>query len=248
MAHAETIVTLLRDRGGSLCDDCLAALTGITPRQTARAVALRLAANGVAKRDEFGMCGKCRQPRHCTFLPGANAAISAAPAIVGSFVGGSSDSVARVASITPDSHMSHADRPWHWEGHVQAAVERWLREHGWTIDQAVDTASKQQGTDLVATLGERRLWVTVKGFPDSATNSTAPTQARHWFSGAMFDVIVYRERPCRRDRRCLPRSVSDIPQQRPARRLVPAGREFQVLVGGQERRRQRAAWVTSPGS
>jgi len=32
------------------------------------------------------------------------------------------------------------------------------------------------------------LWVSVKGYPEKSPN----VQARHWFSGAVFDLLLYR--------------------------------------------------------
>ena len=34
----------------------------------------------------------------------------------------------------------------------------------------------------------KRLWLTVKGYPEKSTH----TQARHWFAQCLFDLIVYR--------------------------------------------------------
>jgi hypothetical protein len=52
--------------------------------------------------------------------------------------------------------------PWYWEGNVQATVARFLVSEGWVIESVADTASRQQGIDLMATNGARRLAVEVK--------------------------------------------------------------------------------------
>jgi hypothetical protein len=67
---------------------------------------------------------------------------------------------------------------------------------GWTIQSAADTISRQRGIDLVATRGERRLAVEVKGFPGTVyargsragqPKPTRPTlQARHWLAEAFL--------------------------------------------------------------
>jgi hypothetical protein len=36
---------------------------------------------------------------------------------------------------------------------------------------------------------DRELWISVKGYPESS----AYVQARHWFAGAVFDLILYRD-------------------------------------------------------
>jgi hypothetical protein len=33
------------------------------------------------------------------------------------------------------------------------------------------------------------MWVSVKGWPEKSVN----TQARHWFSGAIFDLVLYKD-------------------------------------------------------
>lgn len=51
-----------------------------------------------------------------------------------------------------------------------------------------DTESRAPGKDIIALSPDgRELWVSVKGFPENSPN----TQARHWFSGAVFDLILY---------------------------------------------------------
>lgn len=174
MSNADAVRNALIGIGHALCDDCLAAASNVQPRQTARSIARQLASAGELFRDEFGLCGKCHKHKQTTAARGQ---------------GGVTTSIRE----TPKRADTSA-RPWHWEGHVQAAVEAWLVGRGWTITQAVDTASKQQGTDLIASKPHRRLWVTVKGFPAQTERTYPATQARHWFSHAMFDVMIYRER------------------------------------------------------
>lgn len=80
---------------------------------------------------------------------------------------------------------------WHWEGNVQAFIVEDLQREGWQV-RFVDTASKQRGKDIEAIKDQRRLWVTVKGYPEGTGTTRPATQARHWFSHAIFDVIQYR--------------------------------------------------------
>lgn len=94
------------------------------------------------------------------------------------------------------------EKPWYWEGNVQSSLARHLRIAGWTLTSAADTASKEQGTDLVLSKGDRTLLIEVKGFPTTVYESgplvgqpkpTSPnTQARQWFSHATLKVMMLR--------------------------------------------------------
>jgi hypothetical protein len=97
-------------------------------------------------------------------------------------------------------HPSDPSAPWYWEGNVQATVARFLAAGGWTIESVADTASRQRGIDLVATKGDRRLAVEVKGYPGTVyargeragqPKPTAPTtQARHWYAQALLTAVL----------------------------------------------------------
>ena len=53
-----------------------------------------------------------------------------------------------------------------------------------------NTASRESGKDIEAiTPNGKTLWVSVKGWPEKSQN----TQARHWFSQGLFDIILYRD-------------------------------------------------------
>jgi hypothetical protein len=92
--------------------------------------------------------------------------------------------------------------PWFWEGNVQAAIVSRLAAVGWQILAVADTASRAQGTDIVATRGGRRLHIEVKGYPGDTyaigeqrgqPKPTQPTnQARHWFAGALMKAAMLR--------------------------------------------------------
>ena len=83
--------------------------------------------------------------------------------------------------------------PWSWEGNVQAAVKTFLVEEGWTVVQTADTATKEQGTDIVLQRAGIPLWVTVKGLPIGTTRTQPYTQARHYFAGALLDIVLWRQ-------------------------------------------------------
>jgi hypothetical protein len=59
------------------------------------------------------------------------------------------------------------ERPWFWEGRVQAALAVALEQAGWQVTQLADTETKAPGIDLLATMGERWLAIEVKGYPNT---------------------------------------------------------------------------------
>ena len=86
--------------------------------------------------------------------------------------------------------ISSEVRPWYWEGNVQHSIVEYLKAQGFPILSAANTESRQAGKDIEAETKEgSNLWVTVKGYPEKSRN----TQARHWFSQALLDLILYRE-------------------------------------------------------
>lgn len=65
-----------------------------------------------------------------------------------------------------------------------------LDNRGYRIKSVANTESRSSGKEIVAESPEgSTLWVTVKGYPENSQY----TQARHWFSQAMFDIILYRQ-------------------------------------------------------
>jgi len=60
---------------------------------------------------------------------------------------------------------------------------------GYKIYGVANTAIRTQGKDIIAksTRGNK-LWISVKGYPEKSPH----TQARHWFSSAIFDLLLYR--------------------------------------------------------
>jgi hypothetical protein len=84
---------------------------------------------------------------------------------------------------------------WYWEGNVQAQLIEHLKERGMTIARVANTSTREPGIDIEAlTRDGVPLWMTVKGVPEDKGGTRPPTQARQWFSQAMFDVILYRQR------------------------------------------------------
>jgi hypothetical protein len=65
---------------------------------------------------------------------------------------------------------------------------------GYHIRSVADTASHQQGIDIVAEKDGKPLWVSVKGYPQGTDKTNPSVQAGHWFKQAIFDIVEYRER------------------------------------------------------
>lgn len=83
---------------------------------------------------------------------------------------------------------------WFWEGNVQAKAVSFLVKQNFHIRSVADTASHQQGIDIVAEKDGKILWVSVKGYPKGTDKTNPSVQAGHWFKQAIFDIIEYRER------------------------------------------------------
>lgn len=170
MRVRERLLHVLETVSGPICDDCLAARADLPRRQAAFRVCTALARAGELQRGK-ATCVLCGHYKDTTWWPGRG--LGSAPTL-------------------PPAAPSPADpdRPWYWEGNVQARIVEHLERSGYAIRRAADTASRAQGKDIVALAPDgRELWVTVKGFPEKSRN----TQARHWFASAVFDLIVYRE-------------------------------------------------------
>lgn len=96
------------------------------------------------------------------------------------------------------------DRPWHWEGNIQATLARHLAASGWTVTATADTATKEPGIDLVAVLDGRWLAIEVKGYPSTTyehgerrgqPKPTPPaSQARQWYSHALLAMMLLRHK------------------------------------------------------
>jgi len=84
------------------------------------------------------------------------------------------------------------ERSWFWEGNVQARVVEYITRLGYNVAFAADTASKQQGKDVIANSPSgKTLWISAKGYPAGTVKTNPRTQARHWFSQALFDLVLW---------------------------------------------------------
>ncbi len=168
MTYADRILSHLAKVRMPLCDDCLAEELGIRYRQQARLRSLQLEEQGAVLRDRSRTCERCGGTKICTQWSGAEPVLQAKPGVI------------------------DVSRPWYWEGNVQRVIVGWLHGRGWRIESSADTASKQHGIDIIAMREGRRLLVSVKGYPQGTMKTNPSTQARHWFSHAVTDLIRYR--------------------------------------------------------
>ncbi len=92
------------------------------------------------------------------------------------------------------------------EADVQAQIVGHLTRNDWSIVRVANTASREQGIDIIANKGGLTLAIEVKGWPGTAyadprraheTKPTAPSlQARHWFSHAVLaSLLMTNEHP-----------------------------------------------------
>jgi hypothetical protein len=182
VTNRERILGVLQDTGQPCCDTCLTQLARISTRQVTYMECAALARAGYTER-ERGICSQCGKSVLCNRL-------SRRPGFV--LPRREPERSAQLWAPTSQQPVAapvDCERPWYWEGNVQAVAAAWLEAQGWVITQAADTATRAPGVDLVARrLPDKELWVTVKGWPESCPH----TQARHWFAGVLFDLVLYR--------------------------------------------------------
>lgn len=178
MTHRERILKTLSETAVPVCDDCLARIAGINPRQTVYQNCTSLANSGKIRRRQ-GECTFCAKIKIVSWIENG-VENYASPLAKADITRTETSSEKEKDSKTP---------PWYWEGNIQSKLVAYLAGQGYFIRSVTDTASRLQGKDIVAVTPEgRELWVSVKGFPEN--NSC--TQARHYFAQAVFDVVLYR--------------------------------------------------------
>jgi len=156
---------------GAMCDDCLSSLAGVKPRQAVNACCRELSFQGQLVRTQ-DQCPRCRASKIINFLGKT-----------------SHNNTVRATSTTSTSQTtSKNSKPWYWEGNVQDKITDHLRATGWNIISSANTESREAGKDIIAKKDTDELWISVKGWPEKSQNM----QARHWFSGALFDLVLYR--------------------------------------------------------
>lgn len=175
MTHADRIDELLK-QGGSFCDDCVSVKAHIYPRQTVNLNCRRLETRGRIVRSASHKCDRC----------GDTKIVNTAKI---QFHVKDDLAAPKVPTTKPQIDEKYK---WPWEGAVQSLLCQHLLKVGWVIASTSDTKSKAAGVDVVAIRNGQTLWVTVKGFPRGTDKTNPSTQARHWFSHAMFDLVLYR--------------------------------------------------------
>ena len=157
---------------GSMCDDCLSLSASIKPRQTVNAYCRELAKTSELTR-QVEQCPQCKANKFVNRLL-AQKERPPKP----------DPCTPKSSSILPNNQM-----PWYWEGNVQAKIVEYLMSAGWEIVKSSNTVTREQGKDIVAKKNGKDLWVSVKGWPEKSQNP----QARHWFSSAIFDLVLYKD-------------------------------------------------------
>lgn len=174
MYNADVVLQFLRENELMWCDDCLSEKTEIIPRQQIYQVALKLAKKGMLSRNN-GRCVGCGKIKITSSL---NHSVSSTEKIL-----------TETTTNGPKLSVKNVIRPWYWEGNIQATLASYLAKEGYKIMAIANTASRENGKDIEAIMPDgKKLWISVKGWPEKSQN----TQARHWFSQGMFDIILYR--------------------------------------------------------
>ena len=171
MTHKNDVLNFLIHDEGTLCDDCLSELTNIHPRQAIYQICSSLAAEGHIVRT-VALCSACGRNKKTSRIATKD----------------SGEAALDNTNIT--AHGSgEKQRPWYWEGNIQSKLAAWLAGRGYRIARVADTASRSRGVDIIAQDAQgKNLLVTVKGYPETSRYE----QARHYFTGAVFDLILYR--------------------------------------------------------
>ena len=171
MTIKQRIISFLQNYPEGIDDDELARVLDLSARQQANMRCRELEKEGLVIRRQVN--GKI----HNFWAAKAGAIVSSAPS-----------NLQNSQSNLPKSEQ------WFWEGNVQSKVISYLAKQGYNIRSVADTASHQQGIDIVAEKDEKPLWVSTKGYPQGTDKTNPSTQAGHWFKQAIFDIIEYRER------------------------------------------------------
>lgn len=149
-----------------LCDDCLSISSNVVPRQTVFSICRSLSEASIIYRHQ-GVCDHCHKTKTTSRLLNG-------------------DELTR-ETVTNPQQTDSAKSAWYWEGNIQSSVVNHLVINGFTIRSVADTASRTSGKDIIASKDGNELWISVKGYPEKSQH----VQARHWFSGAIFDLILY---------------------------------------------------------
>lgn len=171
VSNSQKILNFLKKDGNVWCDDCLSKELSIYPRQQINQIVRKLSDKGEIIRSNAQCTG-------CIKYKTVN-----------------SSSSNKIVVVTPKNTEKQIvktidGRPWYWEGNIQAMLMTYLANNNYKIISVSNTESRESGKDIIAQTPQKNtLWISVKGWPEKSVN----TQARHWFSQALFDIILYRD-------------------------------------------------------
>lgn len=193
--NSDRFLAVLDEAKGPLCDDCASVISSIYPRQQINQIANRLADRGEISRGRDVQCCNCQSPKKSSWIDKTIAFLkdnSAQPLIYKTV----EEQESKTLEIDCQSDLTRA---WDWEGNVQAVLCTKLKNFGWEIKRAANTKNKEPGVDVVATRGQQKLLIEVKGFPSKTYEAgskkgelkpTQPTsQARQWYSHALLSAM-----------------------------------------------------------
>jgi hypothetical protein len=173
MTVKQRILSFLQNHPEGVDDDALAFALGFSQRQQANMQCRKLEKEGLVIRRQVN--GKINN-----FLAGKS--LHPSP-------------TTQPKNARPKASLDlPGNKPWYWEGNIQSRVISYLASHNFQIRSVADTASRQQGIDIVAEKDGRQLWISAKGFPEGTERTSPSTEAGHWFKGAIFDILDYRGR------------------------------------------------------
>ncbi len=165
MNNKEKIMNFLNDKNAKICDDCLSLKTDIKPRQQINQIANELYKKQIILRN-IDTCDSCKKNKTINYL----------------------SIYSPINKKNNDKLNLDNDKPWYWEGNVQESLVEYLTNKNIYIKNTANTLTRETGKDIEAILPDNtKFWISVKGFPEKSKN----TQARHWFSQAIFDMIIY---------------------------------------------------------
>ncbi len=163
---------LLELRKGGACDDCLSLICDVKPRQQANQRCADLSVRRLIIRQKE-ICPRCGTAKIVNRIPDKDSFTT---------------ELAHETSAGSDNEGMNAR--WCTEANIQKGIVLELTKRGYRILKTSRTETREQGKDIEAASPEgHRLWITVKGYPEKSQH----TQARHWFSQGLFDLILYRE-------------------------------------------------------
>lgn len=179
MTIRDRIIDYLQNHPEGIDDDDLAFNLRLKSRQKANSRCRQLEKEGFVKRVVIG--GKIHNFWAENFYPMTATEMQA-------------QSISQPAQKPKQQPVTPKSDNWFWEGNVQSKVINFLVSQKYHIRSVADTASHQTGIDIMAEKNGKKLWVSVKGYPQGTERTNASTQSRHWFKQAIFDIIEYRER------------------------------------------------------